>query len=229
MTNHSSKVTRNEKLADKTVGVWFEKPIGFDFKPGQFVNITLAQDDVKITHCMTIASTPHEPELLVAARLTGSAYKNILEKLKPGDTIDFSKPLGSFTLQKSKLPAVFIAGGIGITPFLSILKDAEENKSARQFVLFYFNKEKSGATFLTELSALQLPNYNFIPVMTDDVAWPGEHGYLTETLLKKHLNIKQDDYYVVGPPRMVKESVELLKKLSVPNEQIKSEEFIGYN
>jgi ferredoxin-NADP reductase len=228
MLDFSSKITRSEKLADNTVGVWFDKPAGFAFLPGQFVNIELAQGEVSISHCMTLASAPHEQELLVAARLTGSVYKNMFEKLKAGDMINFSKPFGSFVLQTSELPAVFIAGGIGITPFLSILKEAEKNESTRQFYLFYFNKEKSGATFFDELNTLKLPNYKFFPIMTEDAAWPGECGYLTESLLKKHLPELTADYYVVGPPRMVKESVALLKKLSIPSEQIKSEEFTGY-
>ena len=143
--------------------------------------------------------------------------------------INFSAPFGSFILQESDRSAVFIAGGIGITPFRSILKNAEQQKSTQTFFLFYFNKTKSGATFFDELNTLQLPNYKFIPVTTEDIDWPGERGYLTESLLKKHLPELSSDYYVVGPPRMVKESVALLNKLSIPNEQIKSEEFIGYN
>ena len=143
--------------------------------------------------------------------------------------INFSAPFGSFILQESDRSAVFIAGGIGITPFLSMLKEAEKNKSPRQFYLFYFNKKKSGTTFFGELNALQLPNCKFIPIMTEDITWPGERGYLTENLLEKYLPKLFADYYVVGPPRMVKESVALLNKLSIPNEQIKSEEFIGYN
>ena len=229
MLEFSSKITRNEKLADNTVGVWFERPVGFDFQPGQFINVALTQDETSISHCMTIASAPHEPELLVAARLTGSMYKNIFEKLKIGDMINFSEPFGSFILQESDRSAFFIAGGIGITPFRSILKKAENQKTNRQFYLFYFNKTKSGATFFDELNTLQLPNYKFIPVTTEDIDWPGERGYLTENLLEKYLPKLFADYYVVGPPRMVKESVALLNKLSIPNEQIKSEEFIGYN
>lgn len=229
MTEYLSKITRLNKLADLTSAVWFEKPTGFDFQPGQFINMKLKQDEIEINHCMTIASAPHEPELMIAARLTGSNYKNIFEKLKPDDLINFSEPLGNFVLAESTEPTVFIAGGIGVTPFRSMLKNAELQESTRRFFLFYFNKRKSGVAFFNELNSLQLENYKFIPVMTEDLDWPGETGYLTETLLKKYLDLEKAHYYVVGPPRMVNESVNLLKNLSVPSERIKSEEFTGYN
>ena len=202
----------------------------FSFKPGQFVDVTLDnpkyKDDKGITRTFSIASSPLDEYLMVATRLTDSAMKKSLAEMEIGQLMHVDGPLGSFKLHNdAKIPAVLMAGGIGITPFRSMVKDATEKNSEQKITLIYSNRTPEDAAFVEDLTEWQSYNNNFNFV----VRWTKEEGRIDEPFLKKHIkNLFAPIFYVAGPPNMVAGTTQLLIESGVPEDNIKFEEFAGY-
>ena len=136
------RIKRTKEAADSTLAVYMEKPDGFSFEPGQFVEVGLIDppdtDAEGDSRAFTLASAPHELDLMIATRLRDTAFKRILKNLSTGAEINLDGPFGSFTLHRDgSRPAVFLAGGIGITPFRSILAQATKEALPHRLFLFY--------------------------------------------------------------------------------------------
>jgi ferredoxin-NADP reductase len=130
MVGHTCKLMRREELAEGTMAFHFEKPSGFNFKAGQFADVTLTDppetDAEGNTRTFSIASPPFENELVFTTRMRDTAFKRSLKKVPLATEVQIGSAAGSFTLHKNRAkPAVFLAGGIGITPFLSISRQAD--------------------------------------------------------------------------------------------------------
>ena len=132
-----------------------------------------------------MASPPFEDRLMVATRMRDSAFKRALKRIPLGTTVKIDGPSGSLTLHKnSSKPAVFLAGGIGITPFLSIVRQAAKDKLPHRLHLFYSNRRPEDAPFLDTLTELQRanPNFRFVPTMTEieksQQKWTGETVFI---------------------------------------------------
>lgn len=235
-----TQLLEKNEIANETLAFYLKKPEGFTFKAGQFVDITLINppetDAGGNRHAYSIASEPAEDRLMSALRLRDSAYKRVLKNLSLGADIEISQPQGSFTLHNDTTrPAVFLIGGIGITPVRSIVKDSLTRGLPHQLYLFYSNRTPEDTAFLTEFEALALahPQFHFIPTMTsalaDPSAWTGQTGYIDETLLRKSLpDLNQATFYLAGPEKMVTAMRTLLDSLHVDSDYIKTEEFSGY-
>jgi ferredoxin-NADP reductase len=125
---HTPLVHRHE-VAERTIAFEFTKPAGWTFKAGQFIDMTLVSppetDAEGDKRGFSIASAPEEPTLMVASRMRDTAFKRDLQKVPLGTTVTIEGPFGSLTLHNNPArAAVILAGGIGITPFRSILIDA---------------------------------------------------------------------------------------------------------
>lgn len=119
----------------------FEKPPNFSFYAGQYLDVELPVDDPNgNTRAFTISSSPTEDFLMISPKKGISPFKKFMKNLKPGDTINVSHPAGTFILDESS-SAVFIAGGIGITPFRSIIKYAVDQKLKTPITLIYTNSD----------------------------------------------------------------------------------------
>jgi ferredoxin-NADP reductase len=168
--------------------------------------------------------------------MRGSAFKRGLASVPIGTRVELKGPSGSFTLHRNpRRTAVILAGGIGITPFRSILVDAAHRKLPHRIYLFYSNRRPEDAPFLDELRGLeaQNPNFRFIPTMTQPERsgreWRGEVGKIGPELLARHLqNLESPIYYVAGPPEMVKGLRRMLEGSGVDPDDIRTEEFDGY-
>src|SRR5580704_8987202 len=151
-----------------TGAFYFEKPQAFEFKAGQFANITLlhaASDLAGNTRSLSIASAPHDEDLMVAMRNRNTTFKRAMHALPIGGAVLFQGPFGNFTLHRDTTrPAVFLAGGIGITPFRSMLWQATTLRSPHRFFLFYASRRPEEAAFLEELRDLEQfnPRYTLI-------------------------------------------------------------------
>lgn len=184
----------------------------------------------------SIASAPYEDDLVVATRLRDSAFKRVFATLPLGRELKFEGPMGSFTLHKNPAKAaVFLAGGIGITPFRSIVRQAAKEKLPHQLYLFYSNHRPEEAAFLTELQELSQsnPHFIFIPSMTEmersKQSWPGERGFINREMLVKHFcDLNGPIYYIAGPPAMVTAIQQMLTKAGVNEDDVRTEEFGGY-
>src|SRR5262249_35731752 len=152
-----------------TMAFHFEKPPGFAFKAGQALAWTLINppetDDKGSMRNFSIASAPVEPDLMIATRMRDTAFKRVLKTMPLGTEVPLVAPFAPLTLKQNALrPAVFLARGIGLTPFRSIIWQATEQKLLHHLSLFYSNRRPEDAAFLEKLEDLEQenPNYKFI-------------------------------------------------------------------
>lgn len=168
----------------------------------------------------------------MATRLSDSAFKKSLQELPIGTDVEIGSIGGSFVLPEDTLrPLVFIAGGIGITPYMSMLQYIKEKNLPYTITLLYSNRDKQSAAFLEELEILakEIPQFRLIAIMTQDEKWTGEKRYIDKTILNEYFpTIDENTYYVAGPPKMVDGLTKTLEDAGVKTEHIKSENFAGY-
>lgn len=240
MADYSIRLVKRQTVADATMAFHFARPAGFQFRAGQCADLTLLDpsetDAEGNARTFSIASPPFENELLFVTRMRNTAFKRTLGTTALGTVLQIGDAMGSFTLHKNAAkPAVFLAGGIGITPFLSIVRQAARDKSGHELYLFYANRRPEDAAYLDTLqtAAASEPTCRFIPTMTgmarSHVAWTGETGRITREMLARHLPALQGPiYYAAGPPGMVAATRQMLVEAGVDEDDIRSEEFGGY-
>lgn len=237
MPIHILTLTAKREVATGTLVFTFNKPAGFTFKPGQYGGFTLINpsetDAGGITRRFSLLSTPDDEQIEIATRIQNSAYKRVLNTLALGSEMKFAGPTGAFTLHDDvNTPAVFIAGGIGITPFYSMLRYATKHQSKQPFILFYGNQTPTDAAFLHELLQLQQqnPHFKLIATMANaDHAWKGETGFITNTMIKKFIpNLRTPIYYICGSSAMVTALQETLAEMDIAEDHVKIEDFPGY-
>lgn len=240
MTAHDSKLRGREQVAQGTTAFHVDKPAGFSFKPGQAIDIVLpgsaAGDAQSARHTFSLVSAPFENELVVTTRMRDSAFKHALGALPIGASIAIEGPFGSLTLHNDRdRPAVFIAGGIGITPFMSIVAQAAEDGLQQRLVLLYSNRRPEDSAYLAELQELERrnPYFHLIATMTlmsgSTQAWTGLRGPIDEALVKREsADLVKPVYYLAGPPGMVEAMRQMLNDAGVNDDDIRSEEFYGY-
>ena len=239
------KLAGRHEVADRTMAFEFDKPPGFAFKAGQFVEIAWVDppetDAEGNSRAFSIASAPHEERLVFTTRLRDTAFKRVLQKAPIGTVARVEGPFGDLTLHNNvSRPAVLMAGGIGITPFRSIIRRAVSEKLPHRLFLFYANRKPEDAAFLDELNGIAKDaNFTFIPTMTAvsrlKRVWGGETGHFSPELLTRHLNRSAAGatagtpvYYVAGPPTMVKAVRAMLNDAGIDDDDIRTEEFAGY-
>jgi ferredoxin-NADP reductase len=238
----ASKVRLKERkeVAEGTMAFYFEKPAGFEFQAGQFLNYTLIDppetDAEGNLRSFSIASAPGEEDLMLATRMRDTAFKRVLKALPLGTEVKIDGPFGSFTLHRdASRTAVFVAGGIGITPFRSMILDATRKKLSHRLFLFYSNRRPEDAAFLSELQQAknQNPSFKLIGTFTEieksQQPWHGETGFIDHRMLAKYLSdLAAPIYYSAGPPAMVTAMREMLVHAGVSEDNIRTEDFAGY-
>ncbi len=240
MPEYTVELRGKNEVAEGTLAFRLSKPPGFEFKPGQSADLTLLNppetDAEGNIRTFSIASAPSENELTFATRLRDTAFKRTLRNMPPGTKIKLDGPMGSFNLHKNaSKPAVLLAGGIGITPFLSMIREAARQKDAHQIYLFYSNRRPEDAAFMDELAATpkQNPNFHLIATMAEieksKQSWSGERGFIDAAMLKRHLaELSGPIYYAAGPPAMVAAMKDMLVKAGVDEDDVRAEDFQGY-
>ncbi len=239
-TTYTVKLKARSEVAERTLSFRFEKPVGFSFKPGQYLDMTLLNppetDSEGDVRSFSIASAPHEDALMVATRLRDTAFKRVLETLPLDSDVRIEGPFGNLTMHNNaSRAAVLLAGGIGITPFRSMVVRAAKDKLRHRIFLFYSNRRPEDAPFLAEMQSLEKedPNYKFIGTMTEMAKskrpWNGEQGQITAGLLSKHLDgASSPIFYIAGPPSMVAGLQGTLHEMGIDEDDIRTEEFAGY-
>jgi ferredoxin-NADP reductase len=234
------KLKDRKEVAEGTMALRFEKPSGWTFKAGQYLDMTLLDppeaDSEGNVRSFSIASAPHEETLMVATRMRDTAFKRVLKTMAIGTAAKIEGPSGDLILQNEVTrTAVFLAGGIGITPFRSIVHWAAKEKLPNRIVLFYSNRRPEDAAFLAELQGLEGDNskYQLIASMTEmeksHRPWNGETGLIDQEMLGRYLKgAASPIYYIAGPPAMVKGLHEMLNKAGMNDDDIRAEEFAGY-
>ncbi|HKA39064.1 MAG TPA: FAD-dependent oxidoreductase [Burkholderiales bacterium] len=240
MAMHDIRLTRRETVAEGTMAFYFSRPAGFQFRAGQSLSMTLvdppATDGKGNTRTFTIASAPHEAELMIATRMRDSAFKRFLKAAPAGTPVRIDGPNGEMVLHDDPArPAVFLAGGIGITPFLSMARHASRQRLPHHLYLFYSNRRPEDAAFLAELQDMEQmnPNYHLIATMAEAEKsarpWSGETGFIRREMLERHLrDTTKPIYYFAGPPAMTMAMQEMLEGIGVREDAMRYEEFYGY-
>ncbi|MEO8514447.1 MAG: FAD-dependent oxidoreductase [Ignavibacteria bacterium] len=240
MAKNNIRLLSRQEIAEGTMSFYWEKPESFDFVAGQFGDYTLVNpketDAEGNMRGFSFITTPDESHLGFATRMRDTAFKRVLKTLNLGDEIVMDAPYGDLRLHNnSSRSAVFLTGGIGITPVHSIVLDATKKKLPHKIFLFYSNRRPEDAAFLKELMDLQNQNlnYTFIGTMTEmdksKETWNGETGYISMEMIKRHLKeITNPLYYLTGPQKMVASIRKVLAASGVNDDDIKTEEFSGY-
>jgi ferredoxin-NADP reductase len=233
------RLKKRAPIAKGTMAFYFEKPQGFAYTAGQYLNITLIDppetDREGNIRPFSIASAPFEEDLMIATRMRDTAFKRVLGRMPLGSRVDIKGPLGAFTLHNDPAkPAVFLAGGIGATPFFSMSKQAAHERLLHKIFLFYSNRKPEDAAFLKDLQDLEKenPNFKLIATMTSaesNEKWDGEKGYINREMLSRHLeDLSLPIYYTAGPPAMVASMRKMLVTAGVNPDNVRSEDFSGY-
>ena len=239
MPIYTVKLERKENIADGTMAFYFEKPQGFVHTAGQYADLTLINpsetDAEGNVRTFTLANAPYEASLMFATRMRDTAFKRTLKNMPIGMEISLDAPHGTFTLHDdASVPAVFLTGGIGLTPARSIILQATHDKLPHRIFLFDSNKRPEDAVFLDELIDAQQrnPNYTFIGTMTqmESLSRLGRQtGFIDEDMLLRYIDdLTVPIYYLVGPQGMVSAMLEMLIMIGVDEDNIRTEEFFRY-
>jgi ferredoxin-NADP reductase len=240
MAEYRMTLVDRQKIALDTMAFWFELDDGhFEFRAGQHVDLVFAHAKQGCENdnfrTFSLASSPQEKKsIMIAMRMRKTIFKTALQAAALGTKFVVSRPRGSFTLHKDVTrPAVFLAGGIGITPIRSILQHAAQERLEHQLYLFYCNRDTEDAAFMEEFESLgdQNDNFTFIPIVTrgKTISWPYEKGRISLEMLKRYLvELKGPVYYIAGPSGMVTAMTSLLNSSGVSDDDMKVEEFGDY-
>lgn len=234
------------QIADQTFAFVFEKPPDFQFRAGQHARVTLIApsetDAMGNSRFLSFASSPDEPDLVWAMRMTDTPYKRALGNMQPGAKVlmqmRLNPPPGAFASYEpgeAKRQLVLLIGGIGIAPAFSMVKDAVHRNLPHTIYLFYSNRRPQDAAFLTELQALaeRHPRFKLIATMTEPdlstTVWQGETGTITAAMMKKYVDdLRTPFYYIAGLSGMVGAMKAILLTNGVQPDRIRAEEFDGF-
>ncbi|MDP3794937.1 MAG: FAD-dependent oxidoreductase [bacterium] len=224
-------------IAERTVLVTFAKPEGFSYRAGQYLSWTVPgeiSDERGNVRPLSLASSPTEDVLMIAVRQSASTFKTALERLNPGDTVRILGPLGGFGLEETAAEHVMIAGGIGVTPFRSMIKNALDRSLAVRLLLLSANRTPEAIPFHAELGAWAdgHDNFSVVQTITDPAPadWRGERSRMDASFIRRCVpDLAAPIFYVVGPPGMVDAAERLLREeLGIPEERVRVERFTGY-
>jgi ferredoxin-NADP reductase len=209
-----------------------------DFRPGQYFWVELLDppyhDEKGPRRHVSIVTSPNDRGVLgLCTRLRDSAFKRSLAALEVGAEVEVEEPKGDWKLPEDTVrPYVFVAGGIGITVFRSMLRYVTEERLPHRVTLLYSNRDRASTAFLDELLELERenPNVRVVLTMTQDPDWDGESRRIDGEFLRDHLDgdLTAYTYLAAGPPGMVDAVVETLRSAGIPDDQIRPQRFAGY-
>lgn len=216
-----TKIKEIKEVTENTFYLSVERPENFVFQNGQYLNLCLEDKSIHdpkgLCRIFSIASSERNTDSLsFLFRKSGSPFKEALISLKPGEFLSLSKSIGSFLVPK-KGEHIFIAGGVGIAPFLGTIFDLPEKVN---ITLLYANRSPESSAFLPELEKIAKEKENF--------RLKKVFGKIEKTHLQGFVGKSSALFWIVGPPAMTDELKALLSSMGVPEDYIKHEGFVGY-
>lgn len=239
----SLSLIKKEKVSQDAYAFYFDrtKNPDFEFRPGQYIRMTIPHenpDERGSNRLFSLITSPLDKEKIgITTRIIQSSFKKALASLSEGSQVQFSGPRGMFIFDETDIrPRVFLAGGIGITPFHSMLLYINEKKLSIPITFFASFSTVADIVFYDELMNFQKENPNIKIVYTvsrpeeSGEPWSGETGRISQELIKKYVgDISKALYMVAGPSAMVQAMFEIVQTMGgVPQDQIKKETFTGY-
>ena len=230
-------VSDTREVAKGTLLALFEADTYPDFRPGAYFWVELPdrghQDEKGLRRHISLVTSPTDRPLVgLATRLRDSAFKRTLAELEVGDEVVVEEPKGSFLLpEDTSADYVFVAGGIGITVFRSMLRYIADRELPYTVTLCYSNRDRESAAFLDELEELErrIEGLRVVLTLTDQEAWEGERRRIDAGVLRDHVGELQDKQFLVaGPPAMTDAVVGSLHAAGVPEDRVLAGKFFGY-
>jgi ferredoxin-NADP reductase len=232
-----AKLIAKKLVAKDTLRVEFKLNKAIEFEAGQYAFLELTDKEINEPrgnrHHFTIVNPPEvNDKVIFTTRLTGSKYKQALENLPIGDEAKIDTISGNFTLPElTDKKLVFIAGGIGITPFTSMIDHIKRKNLNYKITLLYSNHDQKSTAYFKLLKKWQdqMDNLKIILTMTSQKDWPGETRRIDQDFIKDHFDKpNQYQYLIAGPPTMAQAVEKEVKKAGVEKDNIKTENFSGY-
>jgi ferredoxin-NADP reductase len=228
--------TRVKKIIERTHDVKsfrFPRPEALSYKAGQFLFVTLKHEGKELKKHFSFSSSPTEKQQIeFTKKLSDSEYSAALKSLKEGDWALIDAPYGQFTFEGEHERICLLAGGIGITPFISICKCCTDLKIPSKITLLYGNKTESDIAFREELDELmtQNPNLKVVHTLNEPPKdWKGQTGFVTDDIVRQEVpEYNNTIFYICGPVPMVQAMENMLGKMGIPKTQQKVEYFTGY-
>lgn len=227
-------VLESRSLTPTTHMIRIESAPGFHYEPVQFCGLELTTDAGNQEYPMSLASSPTQEFLEFGARLSTSPWKRAFAALRPGDEVEVDGAYGHFVLDESH-DAVFVAGGIGITPLKGMARYLADSHSARSAVLLYSNRTQDEIAYRRELEEIEKLSNRFTVIHTltrepQDTSWVGRQRRIDAAMIREAASSLTDPtYYLCGRSAMVMEIGQLLFELGIPRERVTFEVFRGYH
>jgi ferredoxin-NADP reductase len=210
----------------------------FEYRPGQYFWVELLDppyEDEKGSrrHISAVTSPTERGVIGLCTRIRDTAFKRSLVELPVGAGVEIEPPRGKFVLPEDASRAlVFVAGGIGITAFRSMLRYIQDEGLPHRVTLIYSNRDRESTPFLDELEEIERanPRVRLILTMTDDDHWSGERRRVDASFFRDYLgdDLDASSYMVAGPPGMAAAATEALKTIGVDEHLISTDSFTGY-
>jgi ferredoxin-NADP reductase len=230
-------VAEKREVAKGTLFVRFAAEDYPDYRPGAYFWVELphrGHDDEKgLRRHISLATSPTERGVVgLATRLRDTAFKKTLAELEVGDEVQVEEPKGSFLLpEDTRTDYVFVAGGIGITVFRSMLRFIADEGLPYRVTLVYSNRDRESAAFLDELEELErrIDGLRVVLTMTDDPAWEGETRHVDASVIGELVGgLEGKVFLVAGPPEMAQAVADSLTGAGLPEERVLADKFSGY-
>ena len=211
-------------------------PPRIEFSAGQYIRLLSRPygDKPSVSRTFSIASPPArntQIELIIRRNPDGICTPWIFDHLRVGNSISFSAPAGRFRLSGNLTPALFIAGGSGMSALCGMLQDMIANKTERKIRFFFGARTKNDLYFIDILSRLEKEHawFSFIPCLSEEPegsAWNGERGTIGEIIRGRVDDAPANEAYLCGPPGMLQACIQVLTALGMPQQNIFYDAFI---
>jgi len=211
----------------------FPRPETLSYKPGQFLFVTIKANGKELSKHFSISSSPTEKmHIEFTKKLSESEFSTALKALKEGDWARIDAPYGKFTFEGEHEKIGLLAGGIGITPLMSICKYCTDKRLNTKITLLYGNRTENDIAFRRELETMQEQNANLKVVFILNEAsneWKSATGIIDAEMVKKEIpDYRETVFYTCGSPAMVEAMEKLIESLGLPKTQLNREYFVGY-
>jgi len=217
--HHTVELLETQPCGSDVLTCTFSKPDDYTFRAGQWFRLFLPTDQGQSAETFSHCAAPHDGVIQMTTRLSGSAFKAALAALEPGATVEISAAGGRLAVPADARHACFIAGGVGITPVRSILRDAlETGRVFDDALLIYANRDETCAPFAEEFAGMERIGVRLVLCYEHpSEAWAGERGFITAETMRRHVDpLDGRPFLIAGPPGMVLSIENVLDELGVP-------------
>jgi len=208
------------------------EPTEVKFFPGQYMDITVPGHDATRSFSMANTSSRETGQLEFVIKIyPDGLFSHFLDtQLAVGDRLDISGPYGMFTLREGEDDLIFVGGGAGMAPILSLLRSMAERGITRKATYYYGARGRRDLCFEEELRGLEqsLASFRYVPALSEPAegdAWEGETGLITDVVKRHETSLSNVHAYVCGPPPMVEAALPLLEMLGVPEKRVYYDKF----